>query len=77
MRDVDALVARTLGLPRDALRDDLAYGEIPAWDSLHHVRLMNALELELGIEIDEDLMIELVTLAAIRALAERVAGAGA
>ena len=66
---VNRIVAGTLGISADAINDDLAFSEIPEWDSLNHVNLMLALEQELRTEIDEDLMVQLISVRAIRAFA--------
>ena len=61
-----SLIAATLGIPEQQVRDDLAFGDIPQWDSLNHVNLMMALEGEADVAIGEDLMVELSTVQAIR-----------
>jgi citrate synthase len=66
---LDKLIADTLGIPVQSVKDDLAFSEVPQWDSLNHVNLMVALERLLGTEIDEDLMIELTSVRAIRQFA--------
>ena len=50
---------------------ELAYESIPEWDSLNHVNLMLALEQRTGRSIDEDTMVELTTVAAIREFVAR------
>ena len=67
--DIARLVASTLGIPVDRVTDDLAFSEVAEWDSLNHVNLMLALEAALGTEIDEDRMVELTTVLAIREFA--------
>ena len=66
---IEDLVSRVLKVPRDRIADDLEYGAIEQWDSLGHVNLMLALEEACGVEIDEDLMVELTSIAALRAFA--------
>jgi citrate synthase len=66
---VSRIVAGTLGISSDAVDDDLAFSGIPEWDSLNHVNLMLALEQELRTEIDEDLMVQLTSVRAIREFA--------
>ncbi|MFC9734654.1 citrate/2-methylcitrate synthase [Streptomyces roseolus] len=73
MSTVDQLVARTLGITEDRLTADLAYQSVREWDSLGHVALMVALEQEYGVEVDDDLMLELRTLDAVRAFADGLA----
>jgi citrate synthase len=67
---ITEVVASTLGIPVHRVTDELSYNSIREWDSLSHVNLMLALEKILDIEIDEDMMVELTTVKAIRALAE-------
>lgn len=69
MTAVDEIISKALGVPGDVVADELEYGSIPEWDSLNHVKLMLALESEYGIEIDEDTMIALISVAAIREFA--------
>jgi citrate synthase len=69
--EVTALIASTFGIPKQRVVDDLAYGAIPEWDSLNHVNLMLALERLVSKEIDEDLMVALTTVSAIREFVER------
>lgn len=69
MTAVDEIISTALGVPADVVADDLEYGAIPEWDSLNHVKLMLALESAYGIEIDEDRMIDLISVAAIREFA--------
>lgn len=65
--DLDTLIATALKIPREELRDDLEYGEIQQWDSLSHVNLMLSLEAAYDVEIDEDTMVELTSIGAIKA----------
>ena len=64
--DIDELLARSLRIPRGELTDDLEYGEIQQWNSLAHVNLMLALEEAYGLPIDEDRMVELTSVRAIK-----------
>ena len=72
--NIDDLVAEVLKVPRERIADDLEYGAIEQWDSLGHVNLMLALEDACGVEIDEDLMVELTSIAALRAFAREHCG---
>lgn len=64
--DVNQLIATTLKIPLGSVSDGLEYGSIEQWDSLSHVNLMLEIESRYGVEIDEDTMIELTTVRAIR-----------
>ena len=49
---VRKLIASTLAISLDLVQDDLGVGDIPEWDSLAHMRLITALEVELGVVLD-------------------------
>ena len=68
---VEELMASVLEIPTEQVTDDLGFESIPEWDSLNHVNLMLELEDLTKTEIDEDLMVELIDVAAIRAFVER------
>ena len=70
MKPVVQVIAEQLRVPEARIRDELAYGAIPEWDSLNHVNLMVALEAEYGVTVDEDRMVELTTVRAIRTFVE-------
>jgi citrate synthase len=70
---LDQLIADSLKIAPEDVTDDLAYGSLPGWDSLAHVSLMLQLEAEYDVEIDEDVMVELTSVAAIRDFVQGVA----
>lgn len=63
---VERVVARALGLSVEDVTDALHYQSVAAWDSFAHVALMVELEEELGEAIDDDLVLRLRSVAAIR-----------
>ncbi|WP_074011128.1 citrate/2-methylcitrate synthase [Numidum massiliense] len=71
IRGVETLIAHVLQVPEDQITDDLAYRSIMAWDSLAHVNLMIALEKEYGVPLDADTIVELNSVAAIRAFVQQ------
>jgi citrate synthase len=71
---IEDLVAEVLKVPRDRITDDLEYGGIAEWDSLAHVNLMLAIEERCGVDIDEDMMVELTSIAALRTFARESGG---
>ncbi|MFF4322859.1 citrate/2-methylcitrate synthase [Streptomyces sp. NPDC001568] len=64
--NVERLIARTLGIAEDRVTEGLEYQSIREWDSLGHVSLMVALEGEYGVEVDDELILTLRSVAAIR-----------
>ncbi len=66
MKSVTDVIAEQLRLPVSRVREDLRFGGVPEWDSLNHVNLMLALEKEYGVTVDEERMVELTSVGAIR-----------
>jgi acyl carrier protein len=66
MRDqLRALVAGALDVPVDQVPPDASPENVPQWDSLHHIELMLALELEYGVVVTTDVLPTLLSLEAI------------
>ena len=49
---VKELIANILGVSLEVVEDELAVGDIPEWDSLAHMRIIAALESDLGVVLD-------------------------
>lgn len=77
MKSIEAFVANALGISVDRLTDDVGYQSIVEWDSFAHVQMMLALEQELNVEITNELMIELDSIRAIKAYANRLKASAA
>ncbi len=67
---VKRLMAEVFAVSPELIGDELAYGDLPQWDSLGHMDVMMALETEFGVEINADTIAELVSLPAICAYIE-------
>jgi citrate synthase len=67
MSGVDQLIAQALGISGDKVTDTLEYQSIREWDSLGHIALMVALENAYGVRVDDDLIVSLRSVAALRA----------
>jgi acyl carrier protein len=65
-KPIEQVVAETFRISPGAVIDTLAFNGIPEWDSLAHMDLMLALEATYGVTIDEDQMLELISVRAIR-----------
>lgn len=70
---IETIIAQTLKIPPEQVQDDLEYGAIENWDSLGHVALMLQIESDYGVEIDEDTMVELTSVRAIKNYLEQAA----
>lgn len=68
---VRALLAETIQVPAELVTPDLAFGDLPQWDSLGHMEIMMRLEEEFGVEIDADIIAELVSIPEICTYLER------
>ncbi len=60
--DFLAFAARVLGVPAAALSLDTAYGSLPEWDSVMHLRLVMEFEAAYGASIPLEAVPELKTL---------------
>lgn len=69
---IRAIMSRLLRIPEDRIGPDAAIGNVPNWDSTAHMRMMLALEDEFGIVLDETHMVEMTSLAKIRAAVEEL-----
>jgi len=69
--DVTALIASTLDIPVERVTDDSDMSALPDWDSVAHINLMLAIEERFGVVVDEDAMVELTSVRAIREYLER------
>ena len=59
---VQALFADALQVPPETVTEDLAFGDIPQWDSLGHMEVMLKMEEAFGIVVDADLIARLVSI---------------
>ncbi len=71
-RNIEEVIGQALKLPPDQVTEDISYGSIPTWDSLAHVSLMLEIESAYDVEIDEDTMVELTTVGAIKQYVQSV-----
>ena len=54
MNRVKDVLAREWNLPLSEIPDDAALNNHPSWDSLGHIRVMLALQSELGVTLNEE-----------------------
>lgn len=59
------LIAATFGLPAGEVPEDASPEALPAWDSLHHLELMMAIEMEFDVQISSEAMADLISVGAI------------
>ncbi len=62
---VQQLLAEALNVPLDQIHPDLAYGDLPEWDSMGHMNVMMALEERFSVEINTETIALLTNVPAI------------
>lgn len=68
---VQALLADAIQVPLELVTPELAFGDLPQWDSLGHMEIMMRLEEEFDIEINADTIAELISIQEICAYIEK------
>ena len=54
MKRVQAILAEALQVPPDEIGPQLAFGDLPQWDSMGHMEVIMRLEESFGIEVNAD-----------------------
>lgn len=54
-----AIIARILEVPTEEIEMDTAVGDLPEWDSLHHVMIVTELEKIYNIKFSQEDLMEL------------------
>lgn len=62
---VQDLLMKSLRVPADQITPELAFGDLPQWDSMGHMEVMMALEAQYGIEINAETIGALTSISAI------------
>lgn len=50
------IIADVLDVDTEDLTDDLGIGDLPEWDSLHHLRILTEIENEFGIHFSPEVL---------------------
>jgi citrate synthase len=72
---IEELIASTLNVPIAQVTPDSDMSTLQNWDSLGHINLVLAIEETYGVVVDEDAVVELTSVRAIRDFVERATGA--
>jgi len=67
---IQTLLAEAIQVPPDLVSAELAFGDLPQWDSLGHMEVMLRLEETFGIAIDADTIARLISVPEICAFLE-------
>lgn len=62
---IQKLISGALQVPDDQIDADLAFGDLPQWDSMGHMEVMLSLEEQFGIGIDAEIIGSLTSVSAI------------
>lgn len=62
---VQEALINALGLAPHQVSPELAFGDLPQWDSMGHMEVMMALEANFGVEINADTIAQLTSIPAI------------
>ena len=65
---VKEIIAGILKVDVAVVEDDLAVGDIPQWDSLHHMMIITGLQKEFDIKFEREELIDIENVADIVAL---------
>lgn len=62
---VQDVLADVLNVDRTDVTPDLAFGDMPQWDSMGHMEVMVTLEEKFGVEVNADTISNLISIPAI------------
>ncbi len=57
--EIREIIANVLGVDNDQIGEDTAIGDLPEWDSLHHLRIIASIENKFGFRFTPDVMMDL------------------
>lgn len=67
---VKEFIAQVLKVEVGKVADDLSVGDIPEWDSLHHMMIITGLQKKFGVEFQREDLIDIENVADLVALVE-------
>lgn len=56
------IISTVLDIPESDLNVDMAFSDIPEWDSLNHVHIISTIEEEFGFRFSLDMMMDIETI---------------
>jgi acyl carrier protein len=62
IQQVQEVLAEAIQVPIESISPELAFGDLPEWDSLGHMEVMMLLEERFGIEINADTIAQLISI---------------
>lgn len=62
IEQIQTLLAEAIQVPIEEITPDLAFGDLPQWDSMGHMEVMLRLEEKFGVEINADTIAALISI---------------
>lgn len=59
LEEVKSIIAENLKVDVSVLSEDTAIGDLPEWDSLHHLQIVAAIEQKYGFQFEPDVLMDL------------------
>ena len=59
LEEVKEIIADNLKIKISMLSEDTAIGDLPEWDSLHHLQIIAAIEQKYGFQFEPDVLMDL------------------
>jgi acyl carrier protein len=65
MARIQSILADALQVPQEEINPELAFGDLPQWDSMGHMEVIMRLEESFGIDVNADTIANLTSIPAI------------
>jgi acyl carrier protein len=62
VEEIQALLAEAIQVPSELVTAELAFGDLPQWDSLGHMEILMRLEEKYGVEVNAETIARLVSI---------------
>lgn len=62
IEQIQVLITEAIQVPVENITPDLAFGDLPQWDSMGHMEVMLRLEEQFGVEINADTIATLISI---------------
>ena len=59
LEQVKKIIAENLNIDSSVLNEDTAIGDLPEWDSLHHLQIIATIEQKFGFQFEPDVLMDL------------------
>ncbi len=56
---VKEIIASVLKVPAEKIQNDTAIGDLPEWDSLHHIQIISGVEREFNFRFTPDVIMDI------------------